>query len=222
MVVDGEEFEGLTLDLKEVHEFWNMLLVIAKLLPAEVFLYIMYMLICLQPVMDPTARAWRTLDLEIKDGSIESEGSWFSRLRRALMEALLPILNLKAIDAGYKTRSIISDDFLERHLYSAFTSGRQSPAGGSETFPEQFPLRDSSLREFREVVFQDPVTSDEFELFWDRGSEVPSDSGFKLKEPPIAQQDISEAMDLASSVRDEFINTIVENVDPVRFSRHSC
>jgi hypothetical protein len=218
MTVENKSFDGIKLDCYNVGMFWRPLWILTHVNPQKdsVFPYMTYMLICLQ-IENDTEFKW--IPSELEAGNWESEGTWFSRLRHVTLESLLPVLNLRAVDSGHKSRTVLTDDYLERYLYSAFTGGKQSPEG-QDSFPEQFPIVDTSLPVWRDMFLEDAcLIGDELGLV---SSDVTSDSGFRQKEPPVAPEDIREALDLSAKVRDEFINTIEENVHPVPSFLQCC
>jgi hypothetical protein len=135
------------------------------------------------------------------------------------LECLLPVLNLQAIESGHKKRSVLSEDYLDRYLYATFTSGKQSPEGGPDTFPKQFPIFDIPEVDVWRALFSQQSMGDELELL---SLDAASDSGFRLTEPSVAPEDIKEAVELSATVRDEFIDTIEREVHPVPSSLQCC
>jgi hypothetical protein len=165
-------------------------------------------------------KEFRWIRSEVEAGNWEAEGTWFSRLRRVILECLLPVLNLQAIESGHTKRSVLSDDYLDRHLYAAFTSGKQSPEGGPDSFPEQFPIFDEPEVGFWKALFDEQRSMfDELEVI---SLDTASDSGFRLTEPYVTPEDIKEAVELSATVRDQFIDTIEREVHPVPSSLQCC
>ena len=163
---------------------------------------------------------FRWIRPEVEAGNWEAEGTWFSRLRQVILECLLPVLNLRAVESGHKRRSVLSEDYLDRYLYTTFTSGKQSREGGPDSFPEQFPIFDTpEVRTWRAFFSKEESVGDELELL---SLDSASESGFRLTEPPVTPEEIKEAVELSATVRDEFIDTIQREVHPVPSSLQCC